>query len=190
MTDSWDDYASEWDANDDAILYAEYAFKSLTESIDISNLKIFDFGCGTGLLTERLSPFANHIVALDSSKKMIDILEKKKLSNVTTLAVPLTLETMKEYQPLQNQFDLIVASSVCSFLPDYEATLVLIEKLLQPSGLFVQWDWLAQEDSSDTGLTVYQVQSALEKANINQVRISHPFSLKNSMKVLMAVAKK
>ena len=60
------------------------------------------------------------------------------------------------------------------------------------NGIFVQWDWLAQEEGSRTGLTNRRVQSALESADFNTVNLTQPFSLessKGSMDVLMASAK-
>ena len=80
-----------------------------------------DFGCGTGLLTERMSPHASSIVALDSSNKMIAILNNKNLPNVTTVAEELSAELINKNASLNNRFDLIVASSVFAFLPDYES---------------------------------------------------------------------
>ncbi|MCH8334286.1 MAG: class I SAM-dependent methyltransferase [Proteobacteria bacterium] len=41
---------------------------------------------------------------------------------------------------LTEKFDLVVASSVCSFLPDYNSTLRDLSSALKPGGLFVQWE--------------------------------------------------
>ena len=70
--------------------------------------------------------------------------------------------------------------------------MILLKSLLTKTGDFVQWDWLAQEESSNTGLTTRRVHSALEHAGFNTINITHPFSLessKGSMGVLMASAK-
>ncbi len=192
MSDSWDEYAFDWDANKDAKAYAENAFETLSDVVNFNNINILDFGCGTGLLTEKLSPVANQIVALDSSQKMIDVLNDKKLINVSTLSTFLSKESIRTNHLLHDKFDLIVASSVCSFLPNYESTLILLKSLLTKNGIFVQWDWLAQEEGSRTGLTNRRVQSALESAGFNTVNLTQPFSLessKGSMDVLMASAK-
>ena len=192
MSDNWDEYASDWDANKDAIVYAENAFESLCDIVNCNGLNILDFGCGTGLLTGKLSPVANQIIALDSSQKMIQVLDEKKLSNVSTISAFLSKEIIDTSQILHHKFDLIVASSVCSFLPNYEDTLILLKSLLAQNGTFVQWDWLAQEDGSAPGLTIHKVQFALGSAGFNTINITQPFSLKTSkgsMAVLMASAK-
>ena len=82
MSDSWDEYAEEWDSNADVITYSQKAYDSLCETVNPEGLDVLDFGCGTGLLTEKLSPIVSKIVAIDSSEKMISILNKKQLTNV------------------------------------------------------------------------------------------------------------
>mgnify|MGYP000282293096 CR=1 FL=1 len=192
MSESWDEYASDWDANKDAQAYAENAFVTLRDIVNFKGLNILDFGCGTGLLTEKLSPIANHVVALDSSQKMIDVLNDKNLINVSTLSDFLSKESIAANQILHDKFDLIVASSVCSFLPNYEDTLMLLKSLLTKNGIFVQWDWLAQEEVAGPGLTNDRVRTALDSTGFNTINITQPFTLessKGSMAVLMASAK-
>ena len=48
------------------------------------------------------------------------------------------IEVLPFVQPV---FDLIVASSVCAFVPDYQQTLSDLQLLLKEDGVFVQWDW-------------------------------------------------
>ena len=191
MSDSWDDYAVEWDSNEAAISFADKAFNSLNSAVEYEMPTVFDFGCGTGLLTERLSPVSNRIVALDSSEKMIAVLNNKELPNVSTLALPLSTEIVKENHELHLKFDLVVASSVCGFLSDYETTLKVIKSLLSDKGTFVQWDWLATTEGADFGLTAQRVESALRSSGFQNILINLPFCMESpegSREVLMAVA--
>ena len=96
-------------------------------------------------------------------------------------------------QSIKSQFDLIVASSVCAFLPDYEGTLQLLKTLLKPNSLFIQWDWLKTEGDSDFGFTEEIIASAFLKADLEVLSITKAFSLESNegeMQVLMGVAKK
>jgi len=149
MSENWDDYAAEWNDNEDAILYSRKAFKTLIDQFNLTGLSVLDFGCGTGLLTEQISPLANTVVALDSSQKMISVLNSKNLPNVTTLSDPLSVDSINEHPSLQNKFKLIVASSVLGFIPEYKSTLLLLKSLLAPDGVLVQWDWLSPSNDSD-----------------------------------------
>ena len=193
MSENWDQYAEEWDTNEDVKIYSEKAYKTLLETFEIEGLNILDFGCGTGLLTEKMAPFAHRILAVDSSEKMISVLKDKRLKNVITLAVNLSEETMRANKFLQVKFDLIVASSVCAFLPDFEKTLRLLKTLLIPNGHFVQWDWLETIKDPGFGFTNNRIESAFINSGFQVLSISKPFSLTSKdgeMKVIMGVAKK
>jgi predicted TPR repeat methyltransferase len=189
---SWDEYAENWDKDESAIAYSVEAFKSLDSIVSLENMAILDFGCGTGLLTEKLSASANHVVALDSSTKMITVLKRKSLPNVTAIAESLTESLVNKHLSLQGGFDLIVASSVCGFLPEYEKTLGLLKSLLVPSGIFVQWDWWSQDGDSEFGLSEDRVGFAYKTAGLIKVSVTQPFTMsssKGAMPVLMGVAK-
>jgi len=192
MSDSWDDYAADWDTNNDAIDYSEKAYESLLQEVNIKDQNIFDFGSGTGLLTEKLASSAYQIVALDPSVKMIDVLNSKNIPNVVTLSEPLTSALINKNSAFKNQFNIIVASSVFSFLSDYESTLRLLKSLLVPDGLLLQWDWLSPDLNSEFGLSELTIKKALGAAGFKQTSITFPFSLTSSngtMPVIMAVAK-
>ena len=188
MKNEWDDYAQGWDTDSSVQLYAKHAFEQLIKITNIDGLSVLDFGCGTGSLTQLLSPNASHIVALDGSAEMIKQLDNKALTNVCTVAAFLTTDNL---DALHGPFDLIVASSVCSFLPDYPHTLGLLKSLLKPNGRFVQWDWLASKENPTTGFSLAQVQSAFKYAGFQGVELSTPFDMsssKGTMQVLMASA--
>jgi len=187
----WDDYADEWDSNISTSVYADNAFRELNKIVKLEGQRVFDFGCGTGLLSERLSPHVQEIVALDGSAKMIDQLALKALPNVFPIAEFLTKNLIENNQLLRTKFDLIVASSVCAFLPDYEDSLSLIRSLLKPDGVYVQWDWLSADKNSEGGFTEEWVRQALSRANFNNMSLSQPFvmdSPPDSLTVLMAAA--
>lgn len=191
MGNEWDEYAAGWDTDPAVHEYAGKAFQALSRLLSVDNLTVFDFGCGTGALTELISPKAKEIVALDGSAKMAKVLEQKQLSNVQCLAGYLTQDLIDKTPLLAPRFDLIVASSVCGFLPDYEHTLGLLRQLLKPEGTFVQWDWLATEDS-EFGLSETRVKQALASNGFTDIVVSQAFDMTGgdvAMPVLMAVAK-
>jgi predicted TPR repeat methyltransferase len=192
MSEGWDDYAEGWDSNEDVIAYSEKAFKSLLDTVNLNGLRILDFGCGTGLLTEKISPLAKELVALDPSEKMISILSDKKLPNVTTVSEQLSESLITESKLFAEKFDLIVASSVCGFLPEYEKTLALLKRLLVPGGTFVQWDWQATEGNHDFGLSREKIVSTYTKVGLKLEALEQVFSLDGTeanMPVLMGIAR-
>lgn len=186
MKNEWDDYAEMWDSV--ASEYADKAFNELNKHINIKELRVLDFGCGTGLLSERMAPYCKEIVALDNSPKMIDILRKKNLPSVTVISELLTADLINHTSVLQKPFDLIVASSVCAFLPNYRETVQLLTALLKNGGMFIQWDWLKERSETKDGLSKEEVQKVLSKCGLNDVTISVPFEMSSPggiMPVLM-----
>ncbi len=192
MSNEWDEYAENWDVDPSVEQYAKNAFSELLDSININGLTVLDFGCGTGALTQLMSPSAESIVAIDPSSEMIKLLDKKALNNVTSICDYLSSELVQNFPELENKFDLIVASSVCGFLPDYEMTLSLLKSLLKKDGLFVQWDWLSEDDSSGMGLSEKRVKQAFLASGFVSIKVNSPFimnSSKGNMPVLMAIGK-
>jgi trans-aconitate methyltransferase len=192
LSNEWDELAEGWDVDASVQEYANKAFEELSNVINIDGLSVFDFGCGTGTLTQLLSQRVKDIVALDGSSEMIKLLAKKNLSNVSTISDFLTQELMDSHPHLTNKFDLIVASSVCGFLPDYEMTLGLLKSLLKSDGVFIQLDWLSNDDSSETGLSENRVLSALKANEFIGIQVKKSFEMnssKGTMTVLMAVGK-
>jgi len=190
LSNEWDEYAENWDLDPIVEKYAKNAFSVLVDNINIDGLTVLDFGSGTGALTQLISPAVKSIVAIDPSTEMIKYLHKKALSNVIAIADYLSEELVKDCPELAAKFDLIVASSVCSFLPDYEETLGLLKSLLKEGGVFVQWDWLSNDDSSDMGLSEKRVKQAFIVNDFVNISITSPFTMSSSkgkMPVLMAI---
>ena len=193
MSDSWDDYAQDWDDNPDVIQYAQLAFETLSQRYDVSGLKVLDFGCGTGLLSEKLAQAGAHVVSVDPSIKMIEILANKKISQVQVLACEISPQTIAAEPLLSNDFDLVVASSVCTFLPDFSITLASIASLLKPEGVFVQWDWMSSDANPNFGFDRQTILQAYERAGLSLVDVAKGFTLtlnKGSMDVIMGIAQK
>jgi len=192
MSESWDDSADNWDINSDVISYSEMAFESLVKTVNIEGKNILDFGCGTGLLTERMSPLAKSIVAIDTSPRMISVLQSKNLPNVTTLSEPLTPELIDENPAFIDKFHIIVASSVFSFLPDYISILKLLKSTMVTGGSLIQWDWLPPDNDPDFGLSEITIKRSLDSAGFKHIVLTQAFSLnfeKGNMPVIMGVAK-
>lgn len=186
----WDEYANQWDGDERVIRYSQQAYQSLTQAINCDGLTILDFGCGTGRLTELLHPHAKRIVAIDSSAKMIGVLAAKNLPKAEPLAIDLNSSNS---QPMHNRFDLIVASSVCAFLPDYQASLALFKQLLKPQGYFVQWDWLKEAGESTLGFTVEEIQAAFDQCLFETINLQQAFTMQqgeDEAPVIMGIAQK
>ncbi len=191
MSDGWDEYADGWDSNSDVIEYSNKAFESLCEFINPEGLKVLDFGCGTGQLTEKIARVATSVVAIDSSAKMIEVLENKNIHNVNPLACEISSKLINENPIFEGGFDLIVASSVCAFVADYEKTLSDLKCALKEGGIFVQWDWKRGNKDDDFGFTNEIIEKAYLNVGLSPVRVAEAFSITSdsgTMQVLMGIA--
>ena len=199
----WDDHAATWDDDPAVRTYAEAAFEAVgrilgERGLELHGNRVLDFGCGTGLLTRALAPQAREVVGLDPAAKMVEVLQGKVESNewshVHTVATTLEDAIADGNPHVAGPFDIIVASSVCAFLPDYPATLRRLASMLAPGGLFIQFDWeLNPDDEEPYGLTRHQIQVALERAGLADIEVGMGFEKpmgEMSMKPIMGVGRR
>jgi 2-polyprenyl-3-methyl-5-hydroxy-6-metoxy-1,4-benzoquinol methylase len=174
--DPWDEPAAGWDDEPAARAYATAAFDSLVAALearhlDLAGTTVCDFGCGTGLLTELMADTVGSIEAVDTSTVMLEVLDAKIATtgwtNVQTSAVP----------PVSSgQHDLVVCSSVCSFLDDYPGTVRQLARLLKAGGVFVQWDWERPNADTDSGgLSRQEIERAISSAALGDVHVDTAF---------------
>ena len=128
------------------------------------------------MLAEKVAPHVHELVAVDTSVKMIEVLKSKDVRNVTAVHGDILDDGLRFERSLLSDFDLIYASSVCGFLPDYENAVISLTRLLKRGGNFVQWDWQAS-DGDDFGLSKDQVRSALNKAQLGFIRVEPAFAI-------------
>ena len=192
---NWDEHAKNWDRYPRVRSFADQAFASLIAYVNVyandwRTKRLLDFGCGTGLLTEKLAPLAKEVVAVDTSPDMIDQLRRKEIENVTAICADIDDQDVHACAPWFTGFDLIVASSVCGFLPNYAFTIGVLSNALRTNGFFVQWDWYSTGDD-EFGLTVARVSDAFGSAGLKCLYIGTAFAVPfedGELPVLMGVA--
>jgi 2-polyprenyl-3-methyl-5-hydroxy-6-metoxy-1,4-benzoquinol methylase len=130
----FDKEAAQWDANPGRVKLASDVAAAIIREIHPSgDMKVLDFGCGTGLLTLKLRPLVKAITGADSSQGMLGMLrhkiETQGLANVHTQFVD-----FEKGEHVAGGYDLIVSSMVAHHVPD---TLALFKEwfsLLLPGG--------------------------------------------------------
>ncbi len=172
MADNWDDYAKEWEKNPATEQFAASVFRQITQHVSLAGTHVLDFGCGTGTLTQKLANEVKDVVALDASEAMIEELDKKQLNNVEPVVDSLTRGLVAQHPAFRSQFDLVVASSVCGFISDFDAALDIIYSLLNPGSQFMHWDW-----ADDDEFTVERLTRRLQNAGFDQVIVEPAFEI-------------
>lgn len=102
-------------------------------------MTIMDYGAGTGLVSLRLRPLVGSVVAADSSREMLSVLQAKLTA--AHIDKVHTRELNLELQPATPaEFDVIVSSMTLHHVRDTTAILRQFHHALKPSG------WLAIAD--------------------------------------------
>ena len=103
---------------------------------------VLDFGCGTGLLTFELFPFAGEIAGYDTSEEMGNEF-KRKIGETGAAKVRL----LTEEALASERFDAVFSSMVLHHIRDTGATLKMLKGLLKPGGRFL---WLDLDEDDGT----------------------------------------
>jgi len=192
--DNWNSRAANWDDDPDVVLYADKAFEACEQFVfphipNLASASVLDFGCGTGLLAAKLSGQVADINAVDTSQGMTDILRNNAavldLKNITVTCADILDPSAPIHQQSLNRFDLIVASSVCSFLDDYPLALTRLSSFLKPGGIWVQWDWAADMPES-------KIRNAFEASRLKVEHLEIAFEMnfgEDVYPVIMAVGR-
>ncbi|EMA2435555.1 class I SAM-dependent DNA methyltransferase [Vibrio parahaemolyticus] len=191
MAQDWDGLAKNWESNPATEQFAQSVFAQLQQLTQLDGIKVLDFGCGTGQLSQLLSPIVKDIVALDASEAMIEELDKKELLNVEPVVDALSRGLVAQHPAFRGQFDLVVASSVLAFVDDVESSLDIAHSLLNEGGYFVHFDWGAE--SEQDGFTLSRSENALSNAGFVDVEAKKVFDITSdgqTMSVLMGVGRR
>jgi len=141
----FDSVAAQWDANPSRVELAKAVANSIRSTVPLrSDMKVMDFGAGTGLLTLALLPNIGSLTAVDASEGMLQVLEQKLkalgICNVNTM-----LSDIRNISMPDCGYDLIASSMVLHHIPDVFPVLQRLRLTLQPGG----WIVLADLDSED-----------------------------------------
>jgi len=141
----FDEKAAEWDANPARVALARGVVAAIRAAVPLRpDMRVMDFGAGTGLISLGLLPEVAEVTAVEASGEMLRVLgEKVKalgVANLHTLACDVGAAALPS-----GHFDLIVSSMVLHHLPDVPKVLAHVRPALRPGG----WIALADLDSED-----------------------------------------
>ncbi len=126
--------ASSWDDNPVRVKLAQDVADAIISSVKITpDTDVLDFGCGTGLVTLALSRHAGSITGADSSRGMLEALDRKislaGISNVKTLYYD-----ADDNAPIPGSYGVIVSSMAFHHVRDVAALIRRLHEALVPGG--------------------------------------------------------
>lgn len=141
----FDREAAQFDSVPARVDMARAVADTIARAVPLNNhMSVMDYGAGTGLVSLRLQPLVKSIVAADSSREMLSVLQSKitaaGIRNVHTRE--LNLE-MRPATPAE--FDVIVSSMTLHHVRDTGALFRQFHRALKPKG----WMAVADLDTED-----------------------------------------
>jgi tRNA (cmo5U34)-methyltransferase len=136
----FDEAAPQWDANPTRVALARAVGAAITQALPIQpDWRALDYGAGTGLLTLTIQPHVASVVALDSSKGMLEqLIHKVGAAGIANVQIR---QWDIESQPFpETDFDLIISSMTLHHVRDVPLVLGRLAAALKPGG------WLAAAD--------------------------------------------
>jgi ubiquinone/menaquinone biosynthesis C-methylase UbiE len=116
---------------------------------------LLDYGTGTGLIALEFSPTVKRIIAVDSSKDMINFLRKKLNADLITGIEPLVWSIGDDLQKLPG-FDIIIVSLTLHHVADIARAAEIFYSLLNPGGTIAVADLDPDNgESHGTGMTMH-----------------------------------
>jgi len=128
--DYYDDFASTYEVG------RGRGYHALIDELEASSVipfaagkRVLEVGCGTGLVLEKLAPHAAHAVGIDLSPGMLEHARRRGLDVHLGSATQLPFEA--------ESFDVVCSFKVLAHVPDIDAALREVSRVLRPGGVAV-----------------------------------------------------
>ena len=142
MTDLFTEKAKDWDVNDIVLQLSSAIGSAILSNVDLNDdMQVMDFGAGTGLISSHIAPKVNSIVAVDTSKAMLDQLVAKPEFHGKVEAVCQNILEL----PLDRSFDVIMSAMAMHHVEDTELLVQRFSEHLKPGAAVALAD-LDKED--------------------------------------------
>ena len=133
--------APEWDRVREDLFGERFGLLALPGLLD-PEWVVGDLGCGTGLMSEAVSPFVKQVHAVDDSEAMLLAAEKRLGSRDNVRLHRAALESL----PLRDHgLDAAIMILVLHHLPDPDAALAEVSRVLKPGGRILIVDMVPHE---------------------------------------------
>lgn len=144
MADLFDQKAQDWDADEMKKNLSSAIGSSIIEHVALNEqMKVMDFGAGTGLISSHVAPLVNKITAVDISQAMLDKLVAKPELQGKVEAICQDITSV----PLASKFDLIVSAMALHHVEDTHNLIQVFSEHLKTGAMIALAD-LDKEDGS------------------------------------------
>jgi ubiquinone/menaquinone biosynthesis C-methylase UbiE len=107
-----------------------------TQSFFRPDMRIVEFGCGTGTTAIHHAPHVQHIDAIDISENMLAI-GRGNAGDAGIDNITFTRGTLAEFSAEEASVDGVLGMNVIHLLPDRHEVIAEVARILKPGGLFI-----------------------------------------------------
>lgn len=100
------------------------------------DMRIVEFGCGTGTTAIHHAPHVQHIDAIDISENMLAI-GRGKAGDAGIDNITFTRGTLTEFSAEDASVDAVLGMNVIHLLPDRHEVIAEVARILKPGGIFI-----------------------------------------------------
>jgi 2-polyprenyl-3-methyl-5-hydroxy-6-metoxy-1,4-benzoquinol methylase len=182
---NFDERAKDWDSDPKKVERARIVADAIRKAIPLStNMRAFEYGCGTGLLSFALQEDLGRITLADTSQGMLDVLSEKITSSGVTNMNPMRLD-LSTYPLPAEKYHITYSLMVLHHIPDARGILNKFHDLLEPNGYLIVAD-LDKEDGSfhtdgttdvHKGFNQIELQRWVEDAGFGNVHFSTVYEI-------------
>lgn len=113
----FDKGAAQWDQLPRRVALAQAVVAAIKQEIALRpDMRLLDYGAGTGLVTLGLQPLVKEVIAVDSSRGMLEQLENKAREAGITNLQTIHIDLEQDWQ-LPRELDLLVSSMTMHHVP-------------------------------------------------------------------------
>ena len=145
QVDHFANKSKSWDMRSKRVQNAKSIAQKITNNIELSSdMRLMDFGAGTGLLSYFIAPFVDMIVAVDNSPSMLEKFREKEEEFECKIEV---LEVDLSQEDIEQKFNGIISSMTIHHLEDTKRLFEKLYSMLTDNGFIAIAD-LDSEDGS------------------------------------------
>jgi 2-polyprenyl-3-methyl-5-hydroxy-6-metoxy-1,4-benzoquinol methylase len=100
------------------------------------DMRVLEFGCGSGITALSHAPYVASIHGIDSSARMVEI-ARAKATEAGTSNATFTRSSFEEFDAAPGSFDVVLGLSVLHLVDDLRSTIGKAHRLLKPNGLLI-----------------------------------------------------
>ena len=184
-TGDFDEMAKTWDADPAKVERARVIAELLPQRLDLGpDTRVFEYGAGTGLVSQMLAPHVGPLTLADPSEGMRAAMAAKVADGTLPASSTIVATNFDAEAPGEGRFDLVVTVQVMHHVPDLPPVLAAFAAILEPGGHLAIVDLEAEDGSfhgdgfgGHHGFHRPELQAQLEAAGFTDVRFEHAYDL-------------